>query len=113
MRRKCPQTIDKPILLFGLEMEDIGLLGAVGGIGSILFGPLIPGILSMVGWIVLMQFKKGKQGGYLLHYFYNKGLDLPGLIPPIKKAQRYAVYGKNTNIKKFKISRTLDSSRNY
>ncbi|MBF0490645.1 MAG: hypothetical protein HQL15_08560 [Candidatus Omnitrophica bacterium] len=104
MNRKCPQTLDKPILLFGLEMEDVALLGAVGGVGSILLGPLIPGVLTIVGWILLMQFKRGKPTGYLIHVLYHQGVDFPGLIPPIKKAGRYSIYGTVTDLKKLTIS---------
>ena len=104
MNHKCPRTLDKPILLFGLEMEDICYLGLIGGLGSILFGPIVPGTCSIAGWIILMQFKKDKPSGYLMHWLYSQGIDLPGLIPPIKKAKRYSIYGTTANIKKFTIS---------
>jgi hypothetical protein len=104
MNRKCPRTLDKPILLFGLEMEDVGLLGAIGGIGSILMGPIIPGILSIAGWFVLIHFKKDKPAGYLIHWLYNVGIDFPGLIPPIKKVQRYGIYARSAIIQKFTVS---------
>ena len=104
MNRKCPRTLDKPLLLFGLEVEDIGILFAVGGLGCILFNPMIPGLMTIAGWIFLMQFKKGKPAGYLIHWFYAQGIEFPGLIPPVKKVTQYSIYGKNTHIKKFTIS---------
>jgi hypothetical protein len=104
MNRKCPRTLDKPILLFGLEIEDVGLLAAVGGIGSVLFGPAIPGILSIVGWFILIQFKKDKPTGYLIHWLYNAGIDFPGLIPPIRKVQQYGIYARSSIIQKFPVS---------
>lgn len=100
MKRKCPTTLDRPLLLFGLEVEDIGLLSLIGGLGSILFGPIIPGTCAIAGWFILMQFKKGKPAGYLLHWLYARGIDIPGLIPPIQKVKRYGIYGSNTDIKK-------------
>ena len=100
MKRKCPRTLDKPLLLFGLEVEDIGLLSLVGGLGSILFGPIIPGLCAIAGWIFLMQFKKGKPSGYLLHWLYSKGVGIPGLLPPIQKVNRYGVYARNNTLKK-------------
>ena len=103
MNRKCPQTLDKPILLFGLEAEDICLLSLIGGVGGILIGPLVPGIISIAGWFVLMEFKKDKSSGYLMHWLYHQGIDFPGLIPPIKKVKRYSVYGKTNYIKKFSL----------
>ncbi len=104
MNRKCPRTLDKPILLFGLEVEDVGLLVSLWGAGSILIDPLISGVFGIVGWIVLMQFKKDKPAGYLIHWIYSQGIDFPGLIPPIKKVQHYGIYGTGANIKKFSVS---------
>jgi|CXWL01.1.fsa_nt_gi hypothetical protein len=104
MNRKCPQTLDKPILLFGLEMEDIGVLSLVGGVGSIILGPAVPGILSIVGWFVLIEFKKDKPSGYMVHWLYHQGIDFPGLIHPIKKVGKYSVYAKSDFIKKFSLS---------
>ena len=103
MNRKCPRTLDKPLLLFGLEMEDVSILGLVGGLGSILFGPMIPGTLAIFGWIVLMQFKKDKPSGYLLHWLYAQGISFPGLITPIKKVERYGIYGTAPYVKKFAV----------
>ncbi len=104
MKRKCPRTLDKPLLLFGLEVEDIGLLALVGGVGSILFGPIVPGTCSMAGWVVLMHFKKGKPAGYLFHWLYSQGVDFPGLVPPIYKVKHYSIYGKCANIKEITLS---------
>lgn len=103
--RKCPKTLDKPILLFGLELEDLGILLAIGGGGGVLFGPVIPGIATILGWLALLQFKKNKPQGYMLHYLYSKGFALPGLIPPFKKVQYYGVYCDDNS--KFHIRRTL------
>jgi hypothetical protein len=104
MRRKCPRTLDKPILLFGLEVEDVGLLGATVGVGSLIFGPIVPGVLSIAGWFILIQFKKDKPTGYLIHWLYNAGIDFPGFIPPIKKVQRYGIYARSSVIQKFTVS---------
>ena len=104
MSRKCPRTLDKSLLIFGLEIEDIGLLSLVGGIGSILFGPIVPGIVAIAAWFILMEFKKDKPNGYLLHWLYDQGIDFPGLIPPVKKSKQYGIYGKIDYLKKFTIS---------
>ena len=103
MKRKCPQTLDKPLLLFGLEVEDIGLLSFVGGFGSILFGPMIPGVCAIASWFLLMEFKKDKPSGYLIHWMYNQGMEFPGLIPPIKKVKQYSIYGTTVDVKKFSL----------
>ena len=104
MKRKCPRTLDKPLRIFGLEIEDIGILGLIGGLGSVLFGPIIPGVCAITSWIVLIQFKKDKPSGYLLHWLYNQGLDFPGLIPSIRKVKQYCAYGTVIDIKKINIS---------
>ena len=103
MKRKCPRTLDKPLLMCGLELEDVAFLGMLGGLGCLLFDPLIPGVLTMVGWFILMEFKKDKPSGYLLHWLYNKGIDLPGLIPPVNKVKRYCIYAKTNDVKKFSV----------
>jgi len=103
MNRQCPVTLDKPILMFGLEMEDVALLGAVGGIGSILFGPILPGVISILGWIILMKFKQDKPSGYLIHFLYDQGMSFPGLIPPIKKSPIYGIYGSADQSKKIPL----------
>jgi hypothetical protein len=89
MSRKCPRTIDKAILLFGLELEDIAVLALVAGAGGLLIGPTIPGVIAIVGWVVLVLFKRDKPPGYLVHWLYSKGFDLPGLITPLTKVTRY------------------------
>ena len=95
MNRKCPRTLDKPILLFGLELEDLAALLVFGGGGSLILGPIIPGIGTIVGWIALLKFKRDKPAGYLLHWLYSRGLELPGLLPPLSKIKHYGAYGTN------------------
>ena len=89
MNHKCPRTLDKPILLLGLEMEDLGVLILLGGGGGVLFGPVIPGIMTIVGWAMIWRFKRDKPSGYLLHWLYMHGSQLPGLIPSPKKVRYY------------------------
>ncbi len=90
MSRKCPRTLDKPILLAGLELEDLGILVLIGGGGGVLLGPVIPGVAAIAGWIFLVRFKRDKPEGYLLHWLYMKGAQLPGLVPSPGKVQYYA-----------------------
>lgn len=103
MKRPCSRTLDKPILLFGLELEDIAVWSLAVGLGSLLIGPMIPGILGFVGWFGLLYFKKDKPQGHMLHFLYSKGFQLPGLIYPICMVNRYGIYGHNT-IKRFHLS---------
>ncbi len=91
MIKKCPRTIDTPILLFGLEIEDVGLLALIVGVGGLLIGPMIHGVIAFVGWVALVWFKRDKPQGYLLHRMYSKGFDLPGLLPPLLKRTQYSL----------------------
>ncbi len=87
----CPRTLDKPVLLFGLELEEVALIAVVIGIGSLTVGPLFPGIMGSIAWVVLIQFKKDKPEGYLLHRLYSLGLSLPGLIHCTNKVRKYGI----------------------
>lgn len=89
MVRKCPRTLDKPILLFGLELEDVAFVALGVGIGSLLVGPMVPGAFGAVAWAVLLRAKSNKPSGYLLHWLYMNGYQLPGLIPSPKKVKYY------------------------
>jgi hypothetical protein len=94
MSRICPKTLDRPLLLFGLELEDLALLLVGAGGGCILMGPVVPGLCAIIGWIALHRFKRNKPPGFLFHWLYGKGLVMPGLIPPLTKAQIYGPYGR-------------------
>ena len=80
--RHCSRTIDKPLLILGLEVEDIAALMLVFGIPAILISPAIPLFLILVAWPGLVMFKRGKPEGYVLHALYRAGIPLPGLLLP-------------------------------
>ena len=73
-RRSCPRTLDRPIMIFGLEPEDLVLVGLVAGI--ILFTiDAIPAVLTGgVLWIGLSRIKAGKPPGYVYELLYRSGL---------------------------------------
>ena len=39
--KKCPRTIDKPLLFFGLEPEDVGVSGSCERRGDLIFRYLL------------------------------------------------------------------------
>ena len=80
--RTCPKTIDKPLLILGLEGEDIAVLMLFFGIPAILISPAVPLGLILIAWPALVGFKRGKPEGYVLHALYRIGLPLKGLLPP-------------------------------
>ena len=79
--RLCPRTIDKPLLILGLEGEDIAVLMLLFGIPAILISPAVPLGLILVAWPALVCFKRGKPEGYVLHSLYQMGFPLKGLLP--------------------------------
>ena len=90
--KKCPRNIDKPLLLFGLEPEDMGVLVAVSGLLILFSDTFYAGTAFFGGWIVLRALKQNKPQGYITHLFYKHGVSLKGLIEPVKKMNRYSVF---------------------
>ncbi|MFH0754156.1 MAG: type IV conjugative transfer system protein TraL [Candidatus Omnitrophota bacterium] len=92
--KPCPKTIDKPLLILGLEGEDVAVLMLVFGVPAILISPAAL-VLIFAAWPALVYFKRGKPQGYVLHTFYRLSLPLPGLLPPQVPGQRFGVKGKH------------------
>ena len=90
--RKCPRTLDRPLLLFGLEPEDVGILTLVCGAAMLFFDTFYAGVAFFGGWVVLRLLKQNKPQGYLVHLFYKHGVRIKGLIEPPKKVRRYSVF---------------------
>ena len=90
--KKCPRTIDKPLLFFGIEPEDVGVLALASG-GVILFSDTFyAGLVFFGGWIFLRILKKGKPQGYVIHLLYSHGVKIKGLIDPPTKVSRYSIF---------------------
>ncbi len=79
--RICPRTIDKPLLLLGLEIEDIAVLLFGCGIPALIFNPIFPVIIFLCAWPTLVIMKRGKPEGYVLHILYSVGVNFKGLLP--------------------------------
>jgi hypothetical protein len=89
-RKACPRTLDRPIVVFGLEPEELVMVGLVSG--AILFlVDAIPAVLSGAGlWAGLSRLKAGKPPGYLYELLHRSGLlrwappflKAPHLLPP-------------------------------
>lgn len=90
--RKCCRTIDKPLLLFGLEPEDVGVLAAAGGLMILFFDTFYAGAVFFGGWLVMRMIKQNKPQGYITHLGYKHGVKLKGLIDPPKSVSRYSVF---------------------
>lgn len=88
--RPCPRNIDKPLMIFGLEPEDIALLGICFGFLEFFFSAELSMVMTGAGGFVLKQIKKGKPKGYIIHGLYRFGIPYDGLIPYPKKPRRYS-----------------------
>ena len=77
----CPRTIDKPLLIGGLEIEDIAILVLGFGLPALIFNPIIPLLGFGASWPLLVFLKRGKPEGYMLHLIYSLGMNLKGLLP--------------------------------
>ncbi len=73
-RKSCPRTLDRPIMIFGLEPEDLVMVGLVAGL--ILFViDAIPAVLTgTVLWVGLSRIKAGKPPGHVYELLYRSGL---------------------------------------
>ena len=92
--RKCLRTIDKPLLLFGLEPEDVGIVALASGTVILFFDTFYSGLVFFGGWIFLRLLKRGKPQGYITHLFYKYGVRIKGLIDPPGIVNRYSVFRK-------------------
>lgn len=90
--KKCPRTIDKPLLIFGLEPEDVGILALAAGSTILFFDTFYAGLVFFGGWMFLRLLKRGKPQGYITHLFYKYGVNIKGLIDPPVKTSRYSVF---------------------
>ncbi len=89
-RKPCPRTLDRPIVIFGLEPEEFVLVGLVAG--AILFViDAVPAVLAGAGlWAGLSRAKAGKPPGHLFELLHRSGflrwapgfLRAPHLLPP-------------------------------
>ena len=58
--KKCPRTIDKPLLFFGLEPEDVGILALTSGGVMLFFGTFYAGVIFFGGVDIFKDIKERK-----------------------------------------------------
>ena len=90
--KKCCRTIDKPLLFFGLEPEDVGVLALVSAGVMLFFDTFYAGFVFFAGWLFLRMLKRGKPQGYVTHLLYSRGIKMKGLIDPPSKVSRYSIF---------------------
>ena len=83
-RKACPRTLDRPIVVFGLEPEELVLIGLVAGGILIAIDPIPAVLVGAAGWIALSRLKEGKPPGYLYEAAHRNGLldRLPAAFRP-------------------------------
>jgi hypothetical protein len=87
-KARCYRTLDRPITVFGLEIEDLLLLLAVSGALLFAAGPFVGVGAAFGGYALLRRFKSGRPPGYVYERLYRFGivealpfLAVPHLVP--------------------------------
>ena len=84
MWTECPTELDKPVLVFGFEVEDLGAIcGVMIMTGLFLFEGLAPVLVVTAAFaFFLKRLKKGKAPGVLIHMAHRWDLvRMPGVLP--------------------------------
>ncbi len=81
---ECPTELDKPVLVFGFEVEDLGAIcGVMIMTGMFLFEGFAPVLIVTLAFaLFLKRLKKGKAPGVLLHMAHRWDIvRMPGVLP--------------------------------
>ena len=84
MWAECPTELDTPVLVFGFEVEDLGIIcGVMILSGIILFEGFMGVLLTTVAFAFLLKrAKKGKAPGMLIHLAHRWDvIHMPGVLP--------------------------------
>jgi type IV secretory pathway TrbD component len=73
-RRPCPRTLDRPILVFGLEPEDLLWVGLGAGALLFLVDPIVAVGAGAIAWVALLRLKAGRPPGHLFYLAYRGGV---------------------------------------
>ena len=108
MKRSLRNVAGKVKFMGIIEMEDLKLTIIIAGV--VFFVSMNPILLILViplTLYLLIKLKSGRESGALDHLKYAYlGLELPGYLPPIKKAHKYlCVKLKNKNERFFNEQR--------
>jgi type IV secretory pathway TrbD component len=73
-RKPCAKTLDRPIVVFGLEPEELVLVGLVAGAILFLVDPVPAVGAGGALWLGLSRVKAGKPPGHLFELLHRSGL---------------------------------------
>jgi len=84
LEHPCPQTVDEPIRVLGLDGEDWTLIGSLAVVVYVLSTPFAGVAAGVFGMIGIRLAKRGRPPGALRHALWLLGFPLPGwpLAPP-------------------------------
>jgi hypothetical protein len=91
-RRECYRTLDKPILILGVEPDELIAVSVIGMAAWGLAGS-VAGLAAWVGaYALLRRLKRGKAPGFLFYLAYRHGLiraapPVPHLIRPPRRGR--------------------------
>lgn len=82
-RKACPRTLDRPIVVFGLEPDELVLVGLAAGALLFVWDPVPAVLVGAALWLGLSRIKAGKPPGHVFELLYRAGVALraPGLLP--------------------------------
>jgi hypothetical protein len=72
--KSCPRVLDRPILFFGLEIEDLAAILSIACAILVLISPLLAVPVGIALFLAVRKLKEGKPSGYLFHLAYRLGL---------------------------------------
>ena len=73
-RKACPRTLDRPIMVFGLEPDELVLVGLTAGAILFAWDPVPAVLAGGVLWLGLSRIKAGRPPGHLFELLYRCGL---------------------------------------
>ena len=77
----CPQHLDEPVLILGLEPEDYGLVMLVLLLTSLVASALLSFGLALLAGIACGRLKRGQPPGALIHALHRlEILPIPGVL---------------------------------
>ena len=92
---ECPTELDSPVLIFGLEVEDIAAICGVMVFSALfLFEGIIPVFFVTAGFgSALRRLKKGRAPGVLLHLMHRWDIMRISGVLPVRQVEYSPVVG--------------------
>ncbi len=100
--KQCFRSLGKPIVILGLEIEELATILVFIGALSVIFNIIFALSCGIIAGIILKKSKKGRPPGFLKHFlYYHMGISSKGILPSPKKVKAYTIWEKDQNYGKF------------